>query len=255
MIKRNNKLISRAGKGTDNLYRILEVFNKECASLSKVMINDDDDTNSDSSDSGYADEESDTHPLKDWHHRLGHLSASRIRHLARIGQISISKANMNRPLNCIRCTKGKSHHQTFIKRPKRTKVRTQRAGELVYSDTCGTFSVLDMNGNDYYQTYIDDYTRLAVNFLMKTKTETLRNFERYVAFMRARNYSLKTFRTDQGTEYVSAAIKDFLKANCIAHSQTGRSAHAQMHVAERMNRTLTEIALTMLLDAGLPKAW
>lgn len=96
---------------------------------------------------------------------------------------------------------------------------------------------------------------MKATFLMKHKYQTLGNIERYTSFMREFGYDIERLRTDQGTEYSSGAIKDFLRANGIAHAPTGRAAHAQMNVAQRMNRTLTEMERTMLIDAGFLKAW
>lgn len=90
---------------------------------------------------------------------------------------------------------------------------------------------------------------------MKSKTQTLSNVERYVAWMHTRGYDVQTLRKDEGTEYSSSTIADFLRVNGINHALYGRSAHAQLHVAEKMSRTLTEMARTMHFQAGLPKSW
>ena len=107
----------------------------------------------------------------------------------------------------------------------------------------------------YFQAFIDDFTRMSVIFLMRTKVQTLSNIVRYFAFMRNKGYNVQALRTDQGTEYSSLEIKSYMNMNGIEHAITGRAAHEQMHVAERMNRTITEMARTMLIDAGLPKCW
>lgn len=73
--------------------------------------------------------------------------------------------------------------------------------------------------------------------------------------MSTRAYEIQTLRTDQGTEYALQEIKRFLNISGIEHVVTGSSAHAQMHVAARIDRTFTEMAQTILIDAGLPKIW
>lgn len=90
---------------------------------------------------------------------------------------------------------------------------------------------------------------------MKCKKEALRNFERYVASMRTRNCKVCTFRTYLESKYAPGAIKDFIRVNGIINSREGQSAHAKMHVAERMNRTLTEMAKKLLFYAGIQKVW
>lgn len=44
--------------------------------------------------------------------------------------------------------------------------------------------------------------------------------------------------TDQGTEYVSREIQDYLKFNGIIQNPTGIATNAQMHLTERINRNL-----------------
>lgn len=73
--------------------------------------------------------------------------------------------------------------------------------------------------------------------------------------MRNRGYDVQTIRTDQGTEYSSSEIESYLRLKGIENVITGRAAREQMHVAESMNLTLTEMARTMIIDEGLAKAW
>lgn len=114
-----------------------------------------------------------------------------------------------------------------------------------------SFSVKDGSWNYYFQTYIDDFTRLTVTFLMTAKSDTIKTSNGFL--MRNKGSNIHTLRTYQGTEYRFNEITEFLMANGITHVPSGIDAHAQRHVAERMNRTLTEMARTMLLDEGLPK--
>lgn len=105
----------------------------------------------------------------------------------------------------------------------------------------------------YFQTYIDEFARMAVNLLMRNKNQTMHNLERYIAFMSNKRYEVQTLRTDQGTEHESWEIKNHLDMNGISHAITGRSVHSQIHVSGRKNRTISEMAMNMIKDAGLQK--
>ena len=63
----------------------------------------------------------------------------------------------------------------------------------------------------------------------------------------------KTFRTDNGGEYTSSQFENYLKAEGIRHELTVPKTPQQNGVAERLNRTLVEMARSMLLDSKLPK--
>lgn len=88
----------------------------------------------------------------------------------------------------------------FNKNEKESNLGTKIPGELIYSEICGLFSITDTNEYHYFQTRIDDFTRMTATFLMKTRTKTLSNIEIYIAWINARGYYFKTFRTGQGTE-------------------------------------------------------
>lgn len=60
-------------------------------------------------------------------------------------------------------------------------------------------------------------------------------------------------RTDNGKEYFSTEISNYLKEQRIQHQLTVAYTPQQNGVAERKNRSLTESARYMLLDAGLDK--
>lgn len=103
----------------------------------------------------------------------------------------------------------------------------------------------------FFQTFIDDYTRMTVIILMREMSQIIGNLELYFSFMRNKGFSVQIFRKYQGTEYSSIEIKNYFDINGIYHEISGRVVHTQMHVAERMNHTKTEMEITMLIDAGL----
>ena len=56
---------------------------------------------------------------------------------------------------------------------------------------------------------------------------------------------LKTLRSDNGTEYTYGAFKEFCDQEGIARHWTVRSTPQQNRIAERLNRTLREKAVSM----------
>lgn len=138
---------------------------------------------------------------------------------------------------------------------KTCKSQEKSLGELIYSDTCGPFSISDVNGNAYVQIYIDDFPRMTSTFLMKHKSQTMQNLEAYMEMMHKQGYCIQKLRTDQGTEYVSREMQELLNENGIAYAHTGSPAHEKMHLDERMNRTLMEMTWVILTDSGNTKSW
>ena len=122
----------------------------------------------------------------------------------------------------------------------------------MHSDVCGRIQVTSPSGNRYFFTLIDDHSRFTVIRLMKTKDEAATAIKEYVALMFNR-FGRKpiALRMDNGQEYMSNDLEDFLRKKGIEHQFTVAYTPQQNGVAERKNRTLGEAARCMLSDANL----
>jgi len=106
--------------------------------------------------------------------------------------------------------------------------------------------------NRYFLTFIDDYSRKIWIFFLKEKSEVYEFFKSFKALVeRESGFPLKTLRTDRGGEYVGGEFKAFLKENGIRHQLTARYTQ-QNDVVERKNRTIMELARSMLKAKGIP---
>ncbi|KFD61465.1 hypothetical protein M514_26361 [Trichuris suis] len=88
--------------------------------------------------------------------------------------------------------------------------------------------------------------------LIKSKSEVTSVIKEYVARMKNRfGRSPTAFRTDNGGEYLGSELSNFFNSEGIQHETTVPYTPQQNGVAERKNRSLTEMAKCMLLDTGL----
>ena len=60
---------------------------------------------------------------------------------------------------------------------------------------------------------------------------------------------------DRGGEYFSSEFDSFCAEHGIIHERAPAYSHQSNGVAERKNRTLTDLVNTMLHTSGLSKAW
>ncbi|RVW19330.1 Retrovirus-related Pol polyprotein from transposon TNT 1-94 [Vitis vinifera] len=101
-----------------------------------------------------------------WHKRLGHISKSRVERLVSDGILdSLDFSDFD---ICIECIKGK---QTKTK-----KLGANRATdvlELIHTDICGPYPTASWNGQQYFITFIDDYSRYGYLFLIHEKSQSL----------------------------------------------------------------------------------
>jgi transposase InsO family protein len=124
--------------------------------------------------------------------------------------------------------------------------------ELVHSNLCEMNDVLTKGGKRYFMTFIDDCTRFCYVYLVKTKDEVLNYFKAYKA--KGKNQlerKIKRLRSGRGGEYFSNAFDVFCVG--IVHEKTPPYSPQSNGIAERKNRTLTELVNAMLDTAGLSR--
>lgn len=202
-----------------------------------------------------------TNSLEIWHHRLGHLNYNDV--------ISLEKRNLASGINlnnrsipddlCPGCKFGKMSRKPFPS----SSTRATKILEIIHSDVCGPFKTPTFGGKLYFITFIDDYSRYSVVYLLRKKSEAFEKFKEFilsVTNMKERNVgeinanatTIKILRTDNGGEFTSNSFDTFCKAKGILHQLTAPYSAQQNGVAERMNRTLVEAMRSMIHQSNVP---
>ena len=154
-------------------------------------------------------------------------------------------------LPCDACAAGKSHRQPL---PKKATHRATRCLELVHSDMWGPIDVDAHGGWTGFLTFIDDFSREAVVYLMKGKSgaDVLTHLTDYKAWAEnVTGQSLTVLRTDNGGEFINTAADRFLRQHGITRQVTTAYTSRQNGVAERFNRTIMDAVRSMLHHANL----
>ena len=186
-----------------------------------------------------------------WHKRFGHLNVASLRNLKMknmvVGIPNLGSGN----IKCETCIRGKQTRDPFA--VKTTKSSSQIL-ELIHSDMCGPMKVESIGMKLYFVTFIDDFSRkISVKFLRK-KSEYLTVFKEFkTASELETGYKIKIIRTDNAKELVSTDFESFLKDQGIKHQLTVPYTPEQNGVAERMNRTLVEMARCLMIEGNLPE--
>jgi len=116
--------------------------------------------------------------------------------------------------------------------------------------------VESLGGHRYFATFIDNKTKKVYTYVMKTKDEVLGKFKQFESLVTtATGKRIKVLRTDNGREYLSNAFERYLQKKGIQRQLTTPYTPEQNGVAERMNRTLVEIARSLMFNASLPKSF
>jgi transposase InsO family protein len=113
---------------------------------------------------------------------------------------------------------------------------------------------LTKGGKRYFMTFIDDCTRFCYIYLLKSKDEALHYFKIYkVEVENHLKRKIKRLLSDRGGEYFSNDFSEFCAEHNIIPERTPPYSPQSNGIAERKNRTLTDLVNAMLDTAGLSK--
>ena len=155
---------------------------------------------------------------------------------------------------CSACIAGKLHEKAH---KVKTVITTLRPLELIHLDLFGPPTYDSLGGRRYCLVIVDDFTRYTWVFFLKTKDETQETFINFAKEApHQHNCEIKAIRSDNGTEFKNYTMNEFLSDEGIKHQYAAPYTPEQNGVAERKNRTLIEMARTMLDEYKSPyKLW
>ncbi|TYZ66515.1 hypothetical protein PybrP1_006514 [[Pythium] brassicae (nom. inval.)] len=135
-------------------------------------------------------------------------------------------------------------------------VKTTRPLELVHTDVVGPMETKSKGGARYGLVLVDEWSRFVVIYLLKTKSQVLQSVKAYKSEMEATTGErLRCLRSDNGSEYISKAFATFYSSSGIKHQTSAPYSPQQNGLAECANRSLVEMARSMLQYQHMSKEW
>ncbi|KAJ0809226.1 putative RNA-directed DNA polymerase [Helianthus annuus] len=196
---------------------------------------------------------SDVDISKLWHERYGHISTTSMRLLQQKAMVRGMPYFIVNDALCVDCCVGKQSRKVI---PKSSDWRAKDVLELVHSDICGPIKPTSQSGKRYILSFIDDYSRKAWVYLLKEKSETFENFKVFKSKVETETgKKVKGLRTDRGGEYLSEEFKRFCMDHGIKRQLTTSFTPQQNGVAERKNRTVMNMVVTLLAAKNMPKCF
>ena len=108
-----------------------------------------------------------------WHARLNHIGQDRMSRLVKLGLLgNLEKVDLS---TCEHCLKEKLTRKLFGKA-----TRDEFPLQLIHSDVCGPMNVRARQGAYYFITFIDDYSRYGLVYLISHKSEALSCFKNFM---------------------------------------------------------------------------
>jgi transposase InsO family protein len=180
-----------------------------------------------------------------WHRRLAHVGMKNLHKLLK-GEHILGLTNVHFEKDRI-CSASQTGKQVGTHHPHKNILTTHRPLELLHMDLFGPIAYISIGGSKYYLVIVDDYSRFTWVFFLQEKSQTQ---EILKGFLRqAQNefgLRIKKIRSDNGTEFKNSQIKGFLEEEGIKHEFSSPYTPQQNGVVERKNRTLLDMARTML---------
>jgi len=185
-----------------------------------------------------------------WHKRAGHISMKTIAKLSQLDLVrGLPKISFEKDKICEACVKGKQVKSSF----KTIEfISTQKPLELLHIDLFGPVQTASLTGKRYGFVIVDDFSRFTWVLFLKHKDESFEAFQDFCKRVQnEKSSNIITVRSDHGGEFENASFKTFFDENGIKHNFSCARTPQQNGVVERKNRTLQEMARTMLNESNV----
>jgi transposase InsO family protein len=186
-----------------------------------------------------------------WHRRLAHVGMKNLHKLLKEEHIlGLTNVHFEKDRICSACQAGK---QAGVHHPHKNIMTTDRPLELLHMDLFGPITYISINGSKYCLVIVDDYSHFTWVFFLQEKSQTQETLKRFLR--RAQNefgLRIKKIRSDNGTVFKNSQIEGFLEEEGIKHEFSSPYTPQQNGVVERNNRTLLDMARTMLDEYKTP---
>lgn len=188
-----------------------------------------------------------------WHRMLGHVNFKYLEILGKEQLVTgIPNEFEKELLKCRVCIESKMHNLPF----KNNRTKAREIMEIIHTDVCGPFKTTGFNGEKYFISFIDDYSKIARIYCIKSKDEVFDSFVQFVN--EAENLTgkrLKILRCDNGKEYLNNRIYKFARDKGIRINNCPTYVHELNGTAERYNRTVMDMARCLLAEAKVHKRY
>jgi transposase InsO family protein len=186
-----------------------------------------------------------------WHRRLAHVGMKNL-HKLLMGEhiLGLTNVHFEKDRICSACQAGK---KVGVHHPRKNIMTIDRLLELLHMDLFSLIAYISIGGSKYYLVIVDDYSRFTWVFFLQEKSQTQETLKRFLRWAQNEfGLRIKKIRSDNGTEFKNSQIEGFIEEEGIKHELSSPYTPQQNGVVERKNRTLLDMARTMLDEYKTP---
>ncbi|KAL3524815.1 hypothetical protein ACH5RR_013187 [Cinchona calisaya] len=183
-----------------------------------------------------------------WHLRYGHLNIKGLKLLQQIEMVcglpKLGSLNL-----CESRIYGKQSKKPF---PVGNSWRAACNHELILADLYGPIKTESYGGSRYFMLLTDDYSHMSWVYFLQKKSEAFEAFKKFKSLLETQSGKhVKALRTNRGGEVTPQEFYSFFDEHGIRRELTAPYTPEKNGVAERKNRTVVEMARSMLQEKGL----
>jgi transposase InsO family protein len=185
-----------------------------------------------------------------WHARLCHPSAEVLAQLKRRGLIPTSKHTGPQNISeCAPCASGKQKRVTRLPSDHAT-----QPGMRLHTDL--TFFGEGERGETTLLTVLDDYSRFAWVFPLRSKSDSATVLQHLLALLIGKRHRPQFLHSDRGGEFMSTEFRDWLKRHGISQELAPAGTPQSNGAIERFHGTLAPRLRAVMTAKCLPrKMW
>jgi len=186
-----------------------------------------------------------------WHGRLGHVNFQALKQIVDKKMVGGVPLIQHPNQVCQACLAAKQIRKPF---PKSMLWRANEPLQLVHVDLCGPITTSTPAGNKYFMLLVDDCTRWTTVYMLKTKDQAVDAFIKFMA--EAENNTgqhIKILKSDRGGKFLASSFPKVCENAGIKHQFTAPYTPQQNGVVERKNRSVMEMARSLLKSMEIPR--
>lgn len=192
--------------------------------------------------------------LKEKFHRmLGHVNFNYLETLCKNKLVKGMPSHLEKNyLKCSTCIQNKMHNLPF----KNNRHKARDILEIIHTDLNGPHRTVGYEGEKYFLTFVDDFSKIAKVYTIKSKDQVYECFGDYLNLVEnLTGKKIKQLRCDNGKEYINQNIFRLAREKGIQIEPCPPYVHELNGTAERYNRTIMDTARCLLAEANLHRRY
>jgi hypothetical protein len=181
-----------------------------------------------------------------WHQRLGHPALRNVNFV--LSKFQLPVLSNKAPAPSTVCPRAKGHQLPFSA----SQTSICNPLDLIYSDVWGPSPTISINGNRFYVSFVDAFSRFTWVYPIQSKSDVMQVFLNFQSMVeRLLNAKIKSVQTDWGGKYRN--LHKYFQSVCILHRVFCPHTHQQQGCVEMKHRHLIDTTLALLAASSLPK--